>query len=328
MKNILKKRIAYEPFEYPEFETFTEMINATFWVHKEVDFIRDVQEFDVNLSETEKYIVETILKSFAQTELHVADDFWKLLGDHIPKPEVMEMCATFTENEYRHAKAYARLNKKLDILNFEEFLDDKIIMGRFDNLLSGSKLKENNVSKEELVKSIAMFSGFTENVNLFSQFAILLSFSQRGILNDIGNIIAWSQKDESIHAKAGMMLANVIMDENPELRTVELEEHMHEAAKRTYEIECELLKDIFKKGELEIVTMDMLKSFMKDRINLSLTTMKFSEVYILDEKDRKNLDSMSWFYDEANAMEQTDFFHSRPVEYSKNVQNYSKDNLF
>ena len=44
---------------------------------------------------------------------------------------------------------------------------------------------------------LAIFSAFTEGVNLFSSFAVLLSFKMRNLLKGVGQIVEWSVRDES-----------------------------------------------------------------------------------------------------------------------------------
>jgi len=46
---IFDKRVSYKPFEYPEVLQFVEAINKSFWVHSEVDFTADVQDFHSQL---------------------------------------------------------------------------------------------------------------------------------------------------------------------------------------------------------------------------------------------------------------------------------------
>jgi ribonucleoside-diphosphate reductase beta chain len=55
---IFDKRISYKPFEYPEVLQFIEAINKSFWVHSEVDFTADVQDFHSQLEPHEKHAVK------------------------------------------------------------------------------------------------------------------------------------------------------------------------------------------------------------------------------------------------------------------------------
>lgn len=193
-RSILQPREEFRPFEYPELEDMAKAISNTHWVHDEIDFTKDKHEFLVDLSDTERYVIGTILKTFASTEVHVAEEFWNSIYQYMPKPEVFLVCSTYTENEMRHALAYDRLNQELNLTDYKAFLEDEVAMERFENLTKIRKDHGGNPSVRDLMLTLALFGGFTEFVNLFSQFMILRSFSSNGrnLLTNIGEIIDWS----------------------------------------------------------------------------------------------------------------------------------------
>lgn len=325
--DILAPRLAYKPFEYPQIEKFTSGINKTFWVHDELDFDADVHDFKVKLNETEKYVIGTILKTFTQTEVHVADEFWSKIGNYFPKPEIIKAAATFTENEWRHAEAYSRLNEVLGLDDFAAFLQDEIALKRFENLTRIRKGYGDKPNIHDIMLTLAIFGGFTEGVNLFSQFAILKSFSSNGrnLLTNIGNIIDWSQKDENLHSLCAIFLFNILKNEKPEYFTDKLVDSIKEAARITFNIEIHLLDQIFSKGELPNLSKAELINFMKDRINKSLFLMGIDHMYEIDDELLKK---MEWFYDGFIAQEHADFFYHRPTAYTKHTKVYDANSVF
>ncbi|SDL29375.1 Ribonucleotide reductase, small chain [Salinimicrobium catena] len=113
--SIFEKRVNYKPFEYPEILKFTEAINKSFWVHSEVDFTADVQDFHSYLSPNEKQVVKRSLLAIAQIEVAVKS-FWGDLYTHLPKPEFNGLGSTFAECEFRHfpkkKRQYLKLSKR------------------------------------------------------------------------------------------------------------------------------------------------------------------------------------------------------------------------
>lgn len=324
--SLLDKRVAYKPFEYPQAQDFIDAIHQTFWIHSEVNFDADIQQFKTNLSDNEREVIGNILKTFAQTETNVQDDFWGVVGQFIPKPEIAAMAITFAENEARHASAYARLNELLDLDNFEEFLEDETAMERLEMLSKVEVDETGKPSPTDLLQSIAIFSCFTENVNLFSQFAILLSFKKfKNQLKGIGNIIKWSAKDENSHARAGMWLYNTLISEYPELNTKELQDRIYEAAKISHDVEVRLLNGIFEKEEMPFLPIKNLIHFMRDRLNRSLTEIGLKPTF---EVDQEALKEMQWFDEEVFGHAHDDFFAVRPTEYTKKTQSVTADDLF
>ena len=84
--SIFDKRINYKPFEYPEVLQFTEAINKAYWVHTEVDFTADTQDFHSHLNLAEKTAIKNSLLAIAQIEVAVKS-FWGNIYEHFPKPE-------------------------------------------------------------------------------------------------------------------------------------------------------------------------------------------------------------------------------------------------
>lgn len=323
---LLDRRVAFKPFAYPELEAYWKGIQSTYWVHEEVDFSADLHQFKTELSSTESYIIGTILKTFAQTEVHVAEEFWNQLYHYMPLPEIFILTSTFTENEMRHALAYDKLNELLGLQDYEAFLEDEVASERLENLMKIRKDHEGKPSVRDICRTLAVFGGFTENVNLFSQFAILRSFSSKGrnLLTNIGDIIDWSQQDEKTHANAAIYLFNKLVAENPEIWDDELKADIYTAAKVTFDIEIHLIDQIFAEGELENLSKEELINFMKARINQSLESMGLKAIFNIDQELLKE---MSWFEDNFSALSHKDFFAKRPTEYTKNLVTFSEGSV-
>jgi len=323
---LLEYRQAFKQLEYPALIEFAQGIRKTYWIHDEIDFSRDLHEFKTALNDTEKHIIGTILKTFAQTEIHVADEFWSKMYNYMPKPEVALVCACFTDNEFRHAEAYDKLNDLLDLNDYASFLEDDVASARLDNLMKIGKEHGGDPSVRDIARTLAVFGGFTENVNLFSQFAILRSFSSNGrnLLINIADVIDWSQQDEKTHAACAIYLFNTLIEENPEIWDDEFKADIYSAAKVTFDIEINLINQIFEQGELPNLSKEVLINFMKARINQSLVSMKLKGIYNVDQELLKEI---SWFEDNFSALSHKDFFAKRPTEYTKHQVVYNRDSV-
>src|SRR5690606_14854883 len=139
---IFDKRINYKPFEYPEVLDFTNAINKSFWVHSEIDFTADTQDFHSHLSANEKESIKRSLLAIAQIEVNVKS-FWGNLYNHLPKPEFNGLGSTFAECEFRHSEAYSRLLEVLGYNNeFEKVIEIPVIKKRIaylTNVLKDTK---------------------------------------------------------------------------------------------------------------------------------------------------------------------------------------------
>lgn len=190
---IFDKREAYKPFEYPEVTRFTDAMSKSYWVHSEVEFTADVQDYKVNLTDIEREALKRSLLGIAQIEVAVKT-FWGDLYKLFPKPEFNNLGMSFGESESRHSESYSRLLEVLGYVNeFEHILDIPVFKKRYHVLKD--YLNEN---KDNIMEKLLFFTLVVENASLFSQFATILYFSRfKGYMKNVANIIAWSSTDEA-----------------------------------------------------------------------------------------------------------------------------------
>lgn len=323
--SIFEKRVNYKPFEYPELLQFTEAINKSFWVHSEVDFTADIQDFHSHLSDGEKQVVKKSLLAIAQIEVAVKS-FWGDLYHHFPKPEFNGLGSTFAECEFRHSEAYSRL---LEVLgynsDFSTLIEVPVIKKRIaylSNALSHTKSDD----KKKYVFSLILFSILIENVSLFSQFAIVLSFTRfKGVMKNISNIIAWTSIDEQVHANAGIFIVNKIREEIPDFFDKETVAELEVVVKESIQVESEILDWIFETGEIDNVSKADLLNFMKFRADDSLNKIGLKKVFNVSGTSYM---PMAWFEEEVFANSLDDFFAKRPVEYTKHDKSVTANDLF
>jgi ribonucleoside-diphosphate reductase beta chain len=315
MANILEPRLVYKPFEYQEAADYWLKQQQAHWLHTEVPMMSDLNDWKQNLTETEKNIIGSILKGFAQTET-VVNDYWSgLVTKWFRKPEIIMMATTFGAFETIHAEAYSLLNETLGLENFAEFLEDEATMAKIENLMTVRDGMEIETNLHEIAKSLAIFSAFTEGVNLFSSFAILLSFKMRNKLKGVGQIVEWSIRDESMHSEAGCWLFKTLLKENPKLKTPELEAAINEAALLSLTLELDFIDKVYELGDLEGCPKYDLVNFIKNRVNTKLGDLGYKP--IISNIDMTAVERMKWFDHLSAGKQHTDFFANRVTNYSK-----------
>lgn len=324
--SIFDKRVNYKPFEYPGIYQFTDAINKSFWVHSEVDFTADTQDFHSHLTKEEQIAIKHSLLAIAQIEVAVKT-FWGNLYQHFPKPEFNGLGSTFAECEFRHSEAYSRL---LDVLGyndeFEDLLTIPVIRERVEYLGKVLENSNNNTDRKKYVVSLILFSLLIENVSLFSQFAIILSFTRfKGLMKNVSNIIAWTSIDEQVHANAGIYIINIIRKEFPDFFDEELIAHVNDVIHNSIEIESKILDWIFETGNIESVNKHDLLNFMKFRVDESMVKIGLDKVFNITAEQYK---PMQWFEEDVFANTLDDFFAKRPVDYTKHDKSFTADDLF
>jgi ribonucleoside-diphosphate reductase beta chain len=313
---ITTPRHYYKPFEYPEAFEFYENQQRAHWLPSEVPLASDLNDWKEKLTDSEKNIIGNILKSFAQTEVHVNDYWSSKVSQWFPKPEIVAMTSTFGAFEAIHAQAYARLNEELGLEDFQAFMEDEASKNRIENLLNTSS----NTLKEK-AQSLAIFSAFTEGVSLFSSFAILMSFQLRNLMKGTGQVVEWSVRDESLHSKAGCWLFRTLLQECPELNDIELQNKIVEACELSIKLEFDFIDKAFEMGDIENLSKIQLQNFIKARANEKMIELGYKGIY--NDIDPNLLKKMEWFGHLTSGKTHQDFFAGRVTSYSKSVADWS-----
>ena len=310
--SLFEERLAYKPFEYPEYYTEGWLKQAqAFWLHTEIPMQGDVKDWNEKLTDAEKNLVGNILLGFAQTECAVSDYWTQKVTTWFPKHEIRQMAMMFGSQETIHAVAYSYLNETLGLENFEAFLHEPATAERFENLVS-----YNGSDPVGIGRSLAIFSAFAEGVSLYSAFAVLYSFQLRNLLKGIGQQMKWSVRDESLHSKMGCQLFRHMCEEIPTLLE-DCREDVIKAAETMLTAEERYIDKMFEQGDIENLKANDLKQFIRKRLNEKLQELGYLDLgqyFAFNEKGAENLD---WFYHLTGGHTHTDFFAIRPTDYSK-----------
>jgi ribonucleoside-diphosphate reductase beta chain len=322
---IFEEQISRKPDHYPWAEEFIEAMHNGFWTDKEFSFTSDVQDFSVNLNDTEREMIIRTLSAIGQIEVAVKK-FWSKLGDNLPHPSLTDLGYVMANVEVIHNNAYERLLKVLGLEDvFEQNLKLDFIEGRV-NYLRKYNHRFYKDSKKQYVYALILFTLFVENVSLFSQFYVINWFNRyRNVLKDTGQQVKYTRNEENIHALAGIKIINTIREEHPELFDDGLEEKILEESQAAFKAESQIVDWMINGYSEKGISAPILKEFIKNRINESLEQIGFKKAF---DVDKQLLVNTIWFEEELLGNNATDFFHTRPVEYAKNSQTFDAEDLF
>lgn len=314
--DLLRSRVVYSPFEYPRAFEFWEKQQQSHWLHTEISMASDINDWKLVLSEAERAVIGQVLKGFTQSEVFIQEYWTGQVCKWFKKPEIQMMAATFGAFESIHAVSYAYLNQSLGLDDFEAFLHEPAAKAKIDRLIN-----TRGRSTADIALALAVFSAFNEGVNLFSSFAVLLNFSRFNKMKGLGQIIAFSVKDESLHSEAGCWLFRTLLQERPSLRTPRLVASVIEAARLTVSLEDAFIDNAFRGGPIEGLTADDLKQFIRHRCNTKLGDLGFSPLW--DQVPREALERMEWFDVLTAGTNHADFFASRVTDYARGVIDFT-----
>ena len=324
MPNIFEKRVNFKPFEYPETVKFIEAINHSYWLASEWSFDSDVQDFRVLLNDDEKQSIKRAMLAISQIEVTIKT-FWMKIGERFPKPEFWAVAACFGDSEQRHESAYSKLLEMLGLNDdFSTIMENPVIKGRVEYMQKYLE-NSNSVNNRSYITSLALFSLFIENVSLFSQFALIKSFNKhKNVLKDIDNVVSATMMEENIHAMFGIWLINQIKKEMPEWFNEEFYNNIEKACLKAYEAESKIIDWMMEK-DLEFISKNDLKEFIKNRFNESLLQIGSKKIFDVNKDIVKNT---YWLNEELHAVNGIDFFYKRPTTYTKFDKSVTEDDLF
>ena len=323
--SIFEEQISRKPNRYPWVDQFIEAMHNGFWTDKEFNFRTDVQQFKVILTDQEREIIVRTLSAVSQIEVAVKT-FWAKLGENLPHPSLQDLGYVMANVEVIHNNAYERLLKILDLEDvFEENLKLDFIQGRVKYLRKYTHRFYKD-SKKQYLYALILFTLFVENVSLFSQFYVINWFSRnKNVLKDTDQQVKYTRNEENIHAIVGMTIINTIREEYPELFDEDLETKIAHEAEEAFKAESKIIDWMVNGYQESGLNATILKEFIKNRINESMTKIGFKTIF---EIDTELLKDALWFEEELHGNSMVDFFNSRPTEYSKKNQSFSEDDLF
>lgn len=313
MKNHKKLRLTdersyFKPFRYPWcYDAWLASAQAH-WLHTELPFIEDVKDWNTKLSEKEKYFLTQILRFFTQGDIDVAGGYVKNYIPHFPQPEVRMMLTEFAAREALHVAAYSHLIETLNMpeTTYQEFLEYEAMKDKHEYFAEISKQDVKSVAQQ-----IAAFSAFTEGMQLFSSFIMLLNFPRHGLMKSMGQIISWSVADETLHCESMIKLFRTFIEENRHIWNDELKGEIYTIATKMVELEDKFIDLAFSFGEMKNLTADEVKKYIRFICDRRLISMGLKGIF----KVKKN--PLPWVEEILNSPTHTNFFEQKSADYAK-----------
>jgi ribonucleoside-diphosphate reductase beta chain len=322
---LFKEQISRKPNLYPWGQTYIDAMWAGHWTPNEFSFSSDIQDFKTRLTQEERDIIIKTLSAIGQIEIAVKK-FWSRLGDNLPHPSLVDLGLVMANIEVIHNIAYEKL---LGVLGLHDIFEENLkldIIGNRVKYLRKYLDKQYEDNKKQYIYALILFTLFVENVSLFSQFYVVSWFNRyRNYLKDTAQQVQYTAKEEHIHAQVGVKLIQVLREEYPELFDEELEKKIIKEAKTAFESESKIIDWIIGDYKAERIDSTILKEYVKNRINESLVQIGFEKIYEIDPLIVRDFE---WMDEEVLGNNMTDFFHKKPIDYSKKNHSFKEEDLF
>lgn len=308
--NLLEERNSFKPFNYPwAFDAWLKH-EQSHWLHTEVPMAEDVKQWKKTLTESEKKFLTHIFRFFTQGDIDVAGGYVNNYLPYFKQPEVRMMLLGFAAREALHVAAYSHLIETLGLpeTTYNEFLEYQEMREKHDYVLD---ISSKNGTKESTATHIAVFSAFTEGMQLFSSFIMLLNFPRKGLMKGMGQIVTWSIVDETLHAENMMKLFKQYIKENPEVWNDQLKSDIYTIAERMVELEDRFIDLAFGIDAMNGLTATEVKQYIRYIADRRLIGLGLKGIF----KVKKN--PLPWVEEMINAPIHGNFFENRVTDYAK-----------
>ena len=318
-KSLFEPRSYYKPFEFPKAYELYEQHEKMHWLPDEVPLHQDILDWKTKLTESEKNFLTQIFRLFTQSDVDVAGAYANKYIPLFPKPEIRMMLLSFAAREAIHIQAYSHLIDTLGMpeTTYKQFMEYEAMREKHDFLetLMGT-------NERQIVQQIAAFSAFTEGMQLFSSFIMLLNFTRFNKMNGMGQIIAWSIKDESVHVEGMTWLFREFLREHRDIWTDELKSQLYKIAEKMVELEDKFIDLAFESGAVEGLTIAEVKQYIRYIADRRLIGLGMKGIF----KVKNN--PLPWVEEILNAPEHANFFEQRATAYAKGALTGSFSNIW
>ncbi len=306
--SLLTPNPVYKPFRYPWAYDAWLTQQRIHWLPEEVPLADDVKDWHRNLDETERNLLTQIFRFFTQADVEVNNCYMKHYSRVFQPTEIQMMLAAFSNMETVHIAAYSHL---LDTIGMPEteysaFLHYKEMKDKYDFMQQfGCD------SRTDIAITVAAFGAFTEGLQLFASFAILLNFPRFNKMKGMGQIVSWSVRDESLHTQSMIRLFRTFIDENPDIWTDALRRNLYRVCATVVDHEDAFIARAFELGPVEGLRPEEVEQYIRYIADRRLGELGLQPIYRVDRNP------LPWLEDILNGAEHTNFFENRATEYAR-----------
>jgi ribonucleoside-diphosphate reductase beta chain len=307
LPGLLTPSYAYKPFRYPWAYEFWKKQQQVHWMPEEVPLGEDLKDWATKLNDRERNLLTQIFRFFTQSDVEVNDNYMERYSRVFKPTEVKMMLASFSNMETIHIAAYALLLETIGMPDseFTAFLEFQEMRDKHDYMQ-----KFGVETDADIARTLAMFGGFTEGLQLFASFAMLMNFPRHNKMKGMGQIVSWSVRDESLHCEGVIKLFHAFNAET-KCVTPSVADDIIDCCKTVVNMEDKFIDLAFSAGEVQGMTPDDIKQYIRFIADWRLKQLHLPEVYGAKENP------LPWLQSMLSGVEHANFFEARSTEYSK-----------
>ena len=306
--SLLDTRDYYKPFDHPWMFDYYSQQNQMHWFPEDVPLHNDVKDWQT-MTDEEKNLLTQIFRLFTQSDVDVGSGYVDRYMRIFKKPEARMMMSAFANMESIHQHAYSLLLDTVGMpeVEYKAFSEYEAMADKHEYI---NAVKVTKGDRKSIAKALAIYSAFTEGLQLFSSFIILLNFPRFGKMKGMGQIITYSIRDESMHVEAMTKLFREFIQENIDLWTDDFKAEIYQACRDMVDLEDRFLDLVFEQGDIPGLTKKEMQEYIRYIADRRLLQLGLKTNYDVKENP------LNWL-DDVLGVEHQNFFEGRATTYMK-----------
>jgi ribonucleoside-diphosphate reductase beta chain len=317
--SLLDSKPIYKPFAYPWAYEAWHIQQKIHWLPEEVPLADDVKDWKHNLSNDERHLLTQIFRFFTQSDIEVNNCYMRHYSRVFQPTEVQMMLSAFSNMETVHIAAYSHLLDTIGMpeTEYQAFLKYKEMKDKYDYLH-----QFNCNDNRSIALTLAVFGAFTEGLQLFASFAILLNFPRFNKMKGMGQIVTWSVRDETLHTNSIIRLFKTFVQENDGIWDENFKRDLYVACSTVISLEDAFIDLAFGTGHIQGLEKEDVKQYIRYIADRRLIQLGLQPMHHIDKNP------LLWIDEILNGVEHANFFENRVTEYTKAATQGSWDDAF
>jgi ribonucleoside-diphosphate reductase beta chain len=317
--SLLDAEPIYKPFHYPWAYDAWLTQQRIHWLPEEVPLADDVKDWRHKLNDGERNLLTQIFRFFTQADVEVNNCYMRHYSRVFKPTEVQMMLSAFSNIETVHISAYSHLLDTLGMpeVEYRAFLKYKEMKDKYDFMQQWGV-----ATREDIAKTLAVFGAFTEGLQLFASFAMLLNFPRFNKMKGMGQIVTWSVRDETLHTNSVIRLFQTFRQENQDIWTEAVQRDLYVACSTIVDHEDAFIDLAFELGGVEGLEAAEVKRYIRYIADRRLMQLGLQPIFHIEKNP------LTWLDEILNGVEHTNFFENRATEYSRAATRGTWDEAF
>ncbi len=293
--------------------------NANHWLPTEISMQKDIEQWRSStfLTADERRAFETVLGFFTTADSIAANNVVLALYKHITSPECRMYLLRQGYEEAIHTHSYQYIVESLGmdegkIFNMYREVEaiynkDNMVLtlneGIFDPMFKTGTFEND----QKFLENLIVFSLILEGIFFYSSFAVMFGFQRQNKLTGSAEQIQYIMRDESQHLNFGINMINTIKQEQPELWTLEFQQHVVDLVARATKLEYTFAQEVFPKGIFGMNAAGF-KQYIEHIADRRLERVGLKPIFNVENP-------FPWMSEAIDLSKEKNFFETRVTEY-------------